>query len=109
VYAIPGPVTSALSFATNYLLKNGAKIAIEPNDILVDQNIVPIKKTRITVSLTDSEKKIFDLFSQQNSLHIDEISRNLGIEVANLSVQLSILTMKGVLQEMDGGEYTIKT
>lgn len=109
VYAIPGPVTSPLSYATNSLLKNGAKIALDPTDVLTDMNISPIKKVPTNVVLSDDERKILDLFAESHSLHIDEISRNLNTDVSRLSVQLSILTMKGVLQEMDGGEYTIKT
>jgi DNA processing protein len=109
VYAVPGPVTSPQSFATNHLLKTGAKIALDPEDVLADMNIVPTKTVPITVELTDEERKIVELFVEHSPLHIDEISRNLNTDVSSLSVQLSLLAMKGILQEMDGGEYTIKT
>jgi DNA processing protein len=34
LFAVPGPVTSPLSAAPNYLIKNGALIATEVQDIL---------------------------------------------------------------------------
>lgn len=109
VYAVPGPVTSPQSFATNHLLKNGAKIALDPTDILADMDITPTKNIQVHVKLTDDEQQIVSLFVERSPIHIDEIARNLNTEVSRLSVQLAMLTMKGVLQEMDGGEYTIKT
>lgn len=38
VFAIPGQITSPNSEAPHFLLKNGVKIATEPNDILMDLN-----------------------------------------------------------------------
>jgi predicted Rossmann fold nucleotide-binding protein DprA/Smf involved in DNA uptake len=84
-------------------------MATTPADILSELNIYKKKKIDNTVELSSDEKQIVTLIANNNSLHIDEIARNLQISVSTLSVQLSVLTMKGVLQEMDGGEYTIKT
>ncbi len=109
VFAVPGPVTSHLSFASHYLLKNGAKVATSAADILSEYSIRAPVAINSEIQLDSQEQQIVDLIKNNNALFIDEIARSLNIPIADLSLLLSTLTIKGALQEMGFGEYTIKT
>lgn len=107
VYAVPGPVTSPLSYASNFLLKNGAKIATCAADILEDFNMRPVPKKVLTAHLSPEEQRIVDLLKGHDTMHIDEIGRALVIASSQLSIAMSALTLKGILRERQNGEYTI--
>lgn len=52
IFAIPGPVYSPLSKGTNKLIKQGAKLVSEADDILKELNF-PLNQTRLTEIIKD--------------------------------------------------------
>ncbi len=100
VFAIPGPITSSVSEGTNFLIKNNlAKMVTEIGDILDTKSI--INQEKMFVNLDKIEEEILTLLKDEE-LSIDEISRKLKIGVADLSVKLSMMTMKDYIGELNG-------
>lgn len=107
VFAVPGPVTSVNSSGVNNLIKEGlAKLVTEPEDILGSD-----VKTKILINkglsedLTDIEVKITSLLKREQ-LSIDELSKALKVGIIDLSQILSIMSLKGLINEV-GGKYYI--
>lgn len=97
VFAVPGPITSSLSKGPNNLLSKGAFLVSTSDDILKELHLKPAVNKRITFkSESAEEQKIIDLL-QNESLHINDMVKQLGIPVTQLTTLLSLMEMKGLL------------
>ena len=107
VFAVPGQITSPLSGAPLFLLKNGAKIATKPSDILEELNL-QIKVDREAVEKImpsdGTEGKILS-FLENEPLHLDELARISTLGVGTLSAKLTIMELKGLVRSLGGGVY----
>lgn len=109
VFAIPGSIFNKNSIGTNNLIKQGAKLVCEIEDILEELNIqytLPIIKDPLNLKFDNKqEEKIYQSLSKENPIAIDKI-----IEISNLSPKevLAILTtleLKEFIKNTDGGNY----
>lgn len=110
VFAIPGQITSPLSGAPLFLLKNGARIATEVNDILEEMELeVKVDKEKMEKIMPANleEEKILAILENE-SLHLDELARISSLEVGNLSARLTMMELKGLVKNMGGGIYKKK-
>lgn len=107
VLAVPGPVSSSQAVATNGLIKEGAILTTGAEDVLnrlgLSWSVNGSKPTRMIPVV---EKKIVEELERE-SLDINELKRKLGMSVAKLSLKLSELQLKGVVEEKMG-KYSVK-
>ncbi len=121
VFAVPGSIDSAGARGTNKLIKQGAKLIENIDDILED--IFPqIEKSTlpsatsfdraaaieppITVKLSAIEQIIIDLIST-NNLQVDEIIAATGLSPAEALSSLMSLELKGIIKQHPGKFFTI--
>lgn len=116
VFAVPGPITSPMSAAATRLLKNGAKLATSANDILEELPRAQIQSLTLNLggsrlqikSLPLDEQKIFKALENEN-LHFDEISRTAKISADKLGSLLSLMEVKGLVQNFGQMLYGLKS
>ncbi|MFH1289320.1 MAG: DNA-processing protein DprA, partial [Patescibacteria group bacterium] len=102
LFAVPGPTTSSVSIGTNTLIKEGkAKMVLSANDIY--EEIITDRKRINSVSADTTELKIIQALSAE-SLTVDEIIRNLNLDIVKASSILIGMTLKGLISE-SGGKY----
>lgn len=107
VFAVPGQITSPLSAAPLFLIKNGAKIATETKDILDELDMqVKVDKEQIKRIAPDSpqEEKILKLLENE-ALHLDELVRISKCKTSEISARLTIMEMKGLVRNLGKGMY----
>jgi DNA processing protein len=107
VFAVPGQITSPLSKAPLFLLKNGARIATETKDILDELNVnvyVDSEKMK-KVFPSDPEERKITVLLENEPLHLDELVRITGSKTSEISARLTIMEMKGLIRNLGGGVY----
>lgn len=109
VFAVPSPITSELSQAPNLLIKNGAKMVLDLNDIFEELNIkiTPKKEEDIKKNLQDEEKIIFELL-EKKPLKIDEICFLTKKPISEILIILSTLEIQGLVEKNLENRYQIK-
>jgi DNA processing protein len=110
LYAVPGPINSETSKGTNWLIQSGkAQLITSIHDI---KAIRRIKNTKIDMksSLSHSpfENKILELLKTDGTpLALDEIVVLTGLDVTEVSTQISLLHLQGLIDEING-KYAVK-
>jgi len=113
VFAIPGNIDSNYSRGTNKLIKEGAKLVEDINDIVEElgplaeaiyiKDNIKVEDIR-SLSLNSQENKIFSLLSSTPKA-IDEITTESGLPVSNVSSILMILEVKRLVKQLSGKRF----
>lgn len=109
VFAIPGPLTSVLSKGTTKLIKEGASIVENANDITRFYNIeasVLHRDKHTSASLSNIEQRIIKEL-QKESMEADILSRMLEISISEIGTTISLMQIKGLVFS-ENGKYYIK-
>jgi DNA processing protein len=118
VFAVPGPVDSPSSGGTLQLLRQGAKLVRHAGDILEDlDGIAPLTAPAESgpaaaapggaeppPGLDAVQRRIWEFLAGQPR-HMDELARELGLGVPELSGTLMMLEMKKVVRRLPGNQY----
>lgn len=115
VFAVPGNINSIFSRGTNLLIKDGAKLVMEVEDIIAEipylfdkyAKLYKNKKVELDHSkFSDNEMKVLKCILEK-PIHLDLIAHKTGIRINDLNSILTILEMKGAVRQMSGKIYTI--
>lgn len=111
VFAVPGPITSATSAGTNFLIQDGAHLITKARDIfeLFHMNVVESSSATGTLAPghTSAEIAFFQVLSAQ-PMHIDIIAEKAGISVIAASIAATQLELLGVIRDTGGKQYVKK-
>ncbi|WP_416198055.1 MAG: DprA-WH domain-containing protein [Sporanaerobacter sp.] len=112
VFAVPGNINSMFSRGTNSLIKDGAKIALDIEDILEEiyefkEKLNSIEEKDINYSdLSLTEIKIVNCLKEKPT-HCDNIVYATGLDISTVNSTLTILELKGIVKELQGRIYTL--
>jgi DNA processing protein len=108
VYAVPGNVYSYKAKGTHSLLKSGAKLVDNANDIVEELNITvkPIKENKEVIQELSPELLMIYDFCQDEPIHIDNIIFKTGLSSARVSALLLDLELSGILKQLPGKMFT---
>ncbi len=109
VFAVPGSIYSGTSRGCHRLIQQGAKLVMEPADVLEEYGIAsgrkPAPKKR-RPELTPEEAAVYHVLSGLRPLSIDEIIYNLhGAPVSNVAFLLLQMELKGYVKETEMHAY----
>jgi DNA processing protein len=119
VFGVPGNVTQPVSFAPNQLIKQGAKLVTNAEDV-IEELPTPIRAALVqaekpeaeqrnllaAASLNGSEKKLYELLSADEAAHIDDIVERSGLNSSEVLATLFNLEMKGIIRQLPGKQFS---
>ena len=116
VFAVPGRIDSPRSKGCHKLIKNGAKLCEDVEDILTEFEYLFPTSNRgkdqeglPAMTLSESEQKVYDFLNDREELAIDEIVRGTGLPVSTVSVALLSLEMKRLVKQLPGKLFVRNT
>lgn len=126
VMAVPGNITSRNSFGTNYLIKSGAKLVQQWQDVVaelppeISARILPPKLDAkqpeesskqpelVPANLSEKERKIWLLLSADEPKHIDALLDESELSFGDLNASLVGLDLKDLIRTLPGNFYARK-
>lgn len=112
VYALPGPLDSALSAGCNHLIQQGAGILINPENLLEEWGIEAKVLCRNTGGEKQKNKKVLespdDLVYSCVGLYpknVDQIAQESRVEIRKLMSILVTLELQGYIREITKNYY----
>jgi len=123
VFAVPGSIDAAGSRGTNKLIKQGAKL-IENTDDIMEEILPQIDRTTVLkpssvsnseviaaksaeILLSTVDQKIIGLISG-GRVHIDDLISSSGLSSADILSALTTLELKGLVQQHPGKFFSLK-
>ena len=116
VFAVPGSIRSFKSTGTHTLIKQGAKLIENTADILEEiQHRLQVSAAEAPAAgaqpdpncdLTPDERRVLDALSPY-PLHIDDLTRALGMQPAIVARALLQLELKGRVQQSAGKHFAL--
>lgn len=110
VFCLPRDIGISNGIGTNKLIQKGAKLVVEPGDILEEFGIENLKKDKKHENNEESKleveeyKIIYNLLSQipQDKQYL---SIKSGLNISQINQQLTMLELKGYIKSLAGNKY----
>lgn len=111
VFSVPGNINSRNSFGTNYLIKTGAKLITDIEDILEEypehKILNKIVKKDDFLDLSENEMRVMEVLKFKGVQNIEKIAFFTNIKIKDIIGILSVLEIKGVVKELGNGDYSL--
>lgn len=122
VMAVPGNITSRNSIGTNYLIKAGAKLVQQWQDVVAElpsdiaARILPPKVDEVNgkrertgdalpSGLSDNERKVWTQLSADEPVHIDVLLVSSNLSFGDLNAALVGLDIRDLIRVLPGKHY----
>lgn len=99
VFALPGRIDDPLGYGCNRFIKEGANIITESKDILDYFGIGDEEENDtalVTADMGENERKVYEVLGME-PMHIEKISANAGLDIADTLTVLAELESKGLV------------
>jgi DNA processing protein len=108
VLAVPGPVTSELSAAPHELIRDGAGLVRDAEDVLEAVGFGGRGATAdgvppVVAGLTEGERRALEALTGSPQL-VDQVAAGAGLDAAAALRTLTALELRGLVR-VDGGRY----
>jgi DNA processing protein len=107
VFAVPGNINSVASQGTNQLIQQGAKLVTRVEDILEELNLrMAVEQADLFTAMPESaeEAALIGILTAEPT-HIDDLSRTTGMPSSLVGSTLTLLELKGMVQQVGGMSY----
>jgi DNA processing protein len=107
VFAVPGSILAAGSAGTNRLIQDGAKMVLEPADILEELNLTMVAEqaqAREILPATETEAALLAHLGAEPT-HVNELRRAVGLPIAEVTSTLAMMELKGMIHQVGGMKY----
>lgn len=109
VFVIPGPSESKNYLGSHKLIREGARLITSAEEALEDLGIISVESRSLLDSkeVNEMEKLIKEIVENYPGITANSIIQKTGLDAAEINAALSILTIKGILDE-ENGSFSLK-
>jgi DNA processing protein len=116
VFALPGSIHNPLARGCHKLIQQGAKLVEAASDITNELAPLAGHMMQTTIESTlpevpavnaDSDYEELRAFLSHDPITIDELESQSGLTIDQLSSMLLILELRGEVESLSGGRYTL--
>jgi len=112
VFALPGNIDSSLSYGTNSLIKQGAKLVSSVDDILEEYSLRPedlkgklgLQEIGSKETVDSQEDILYSLISSE-AVGIDDLIEKSNLSVVQISSILLKLQLKEIIRQLPGNQF----
>ena len=109
VFALPGSIYSLNSKGPHFLIKKGAKLIENSNDILKELNLTLAENNDTNeIGGQNAEENLILNILEEGGLHIDQIIKTTKLSAAKTAGILAILEMEEKIRNLGGNIYAIR-
>lgn len=107
VFAVPGQIYAPQSKGANRLIREGAHILLDVQDILEVLNMAQVKEhtsARLVLPSDATEAQLYALLDD-NPLHIDELRLKADLPIEKVTSTLILMELKGLVRQVGNMRY----
>lgn len=114
IFCIPSSLENPKGITPNKLIKEGAFLVTETEDIINRYPGLHLKKQEIEEekigdsSIEDKYKKIYNILDKENAIHINEIIKKLKLNANEVNYKLMMLELEDKIVSLPGNNYKKK-
>ncbi len=106
VFAVPGPATSPKSAGTNKLIKDGAPLVENAEDIMKNLGLlIPTRAKKDEAPEAQGDERLVLNALGGDAVHIDAIMAKTGLAVTKAMSLLLEMELKGLIEQMPGKRF----
>lgn len=129
VMAVPGNITSRNSLGTNFLIKSGAKLVQQWQDVVAElpseiaaailppkieepggeEAAAPRQPELVPAGLSETERQVWSLLALDENVHIDALLETSGLSFGELNTALVGLDIRDLIRVLPGKHYARRT
>ncbi len=107
LFSVPGNILAPQSKGTNQLIRDGARILLDPQEVLEIHNLqqVTAQQTARQILPGDPvEAQLYQVLGPE-PLHVDDIRSQTGMSIEKVSSTLALMELKGMVRQVGGMNY----
>jgi DNA processing protein len=127
VFAVPGNITSANSYGSNFLIKSaGAKLVQQWQDVVAEfpkeiaaailpppltkseNGAIPMQAELRPADLDAVEQQVWKLLAPDAAVHIDELLEQSGLQITDVTSALVAMEMRDLIRALPGRHFAKK-
>lgn len=109
IFCIPSNVDSTTGYGTGVLIQNGAKLVLNPNDILKSFGISALEEVIVEENETDIkvDEEYIEVYETLSKIPINtnEICKITQKTVGEVNVTLTMLELQGIIKQVGANEF----
>ncbi len=109
VFAVPGNILNRSSRGANRLIQKGAKLIIEPRDILEELNLSAVAEhveAQAVLPQDDTERALLARLSHE-PVQADELVRELALPAEVVTATLAMMELKGMVRQAGRASFVL--
>jgi len=109
VFAVPGSLLSRNSELPHRLIRDGARLVRNAQDILEELNLTQISEqaeARAALPENAEESLLLKCLADEPR-HVDEISRSVNLPIEQVTSALALMELKGLVRQVGGMRYAV--
>ena len=110
VMAVPGNIDNSCSAGTNALIRDGARLVTSGRDVAETVGVLVLRSTDAPAprtplpELSDIQRKILE-YIDLTPRHLDVIAHEADLDQSQVSAQLTLLELRGIVYRQPGGTF----